>query len=50
MHARLRVWMRGIEVCTDESVTTANVQTQISMGVATSMRPPGELFSLGIRS
>lgn len=49
MHARLCVWMRGIEVCT-VVCDNVNVQTQISMGVATSIRPPGELFSLGIRS
>lgn len=38
----------GLEVQKCESAKAP--QTQISMGVATSMRLPGELFSLGIRS
>lgn len=43
VHAHLCGWMRGIKV-------TSHAQTQISMGVVTSMRPPGEPFSRGIRS
>lgn len=39
----LSVWARWMRV-------KLRPQTQISMGVVTSMRPPGELFSRGMRS
>ena len=51
-HAHLGGWMGGINVWWGESVTltSGHAHTQISMGVATSMRLPGELLSRGIRS
>lgn len=45
-------WDSQFYACTDETSTIeeGGAQTQISMGVVTSTRPPGELFSRGIRS